>query len=63
MLLQLADVLLEGTHLQFVTHHMDDISPRHNAQFRIKRFHHLNVGVVYAIQDNRVYIFNDNMLL
>ena len=56
------DVFFKSTHLLFVAHYFDDIAASHDAQFGIERLDHLYVGVVYPVENNRVHVFQYDML-
>ena len=60
MLLQLEYILLEGAHLFLVAQHLDDVAPRHDAQFGVQCLDELHIGVVHAIEDDGVYVFEYN---
>ncbi|CDB11639.1 unknown [Bacteroides sp. CAG:633] len=57
---QFGNVFLEGAHFFFVAQHFDDVAARYDAQFGIKGFYQLHVGIVHAVKDDRVDIFKDN---
>ena len=62
VLLHLAYVFFEGTHLLFVSHDFDDIASCHYAQLRIECFYHLQVHVVHSVECEQVYMFKYDML-
>ena len=53
----------EGTHFLLISHDLDDIAACHYSQFREQGLDHLYVGVVGAVEDYRVDIFEYNMFL
>ncbi len=59
MLLHLRDVLLKRTHLLLVTHHLDDIPPRHNPQLRIQRLDHLQVDILHPVERHEINVFQN----
>ena len=61
--LKLEHIILQGAHLQFVAHHMDNITPCHDTQFRVQCFDYLHIHIVDPIQHHWVDIFKNYMLL
>ena len=57
------DVLLYLGHLLFVAQDPDDIVTRDNPQLGEERLDHLKMAVADSIEDDRVYIFKNYMLL
>ena len=58
--LQFDDILLEGAHFFLIAQHLDDVAPCHDAQFGVECLDELHVGVIYAVENDGVYVFEYN---